>query len=103
MNLKKLLKKGESENVVFKLPPAFEDLEKLGLNGRQIKAVNYVVKKGSISNKDYQDINKISKRTATLDLTDLVNKGVFKRVGKSKREMRYVLLGKKYPKSIQIK
>ena len=31
--------------VVFKLPPSVEDLEKLGLNKRQLRAVEYVTKK----------------------------------------------------------
>jgi ATP-dependent DNA helicase RecG len=50
-----------------------EDLSKLGLNERQIKAVLYVREKGKITNKEYQEINHISSRTATSDLIELVN------------------------------
>jgi ATP-dependent DNA helicase RecG len=49
-----------------------EDLSGRGLNERQIKAVLYVREKGRISNKEYQEINKISNRTATSDLKELV-------------------------------
>ena len=77
--------------VVFKLPPSVEDLEKLGLNKRQLRAVEYVTKKGSITNKEYQELNQVAKATATRDLTKLVIDGVFKTSGKGKRVLRYVL------------
>jgi ATP-dependent DNA helicase RecG len=51
-----------------------EYLETLGLNRRQVKAVLYVKEKGKISNKEYQVLNEISKRTATTELSELVNK-----------------------------
>lgn len=88
--------------VIFRKSPAIEDLQKLGINERQTKAVEYVTKKGSIGNKEYQGLNAISKRIATLELSDLVKKGVFTRTGKGKREIKYLLLAPKYPKSIQI-
>lgn len=59
-----------------------KDLQKLGLNERQIKAVEYVVKHDSITNKEYQKLNNTTKRTATRDLTGLVQKGVFRSIGK---------------------
>ncbi len=92
---------------LFSTRKKFEKLEKeaevrvTGLNERQIKAISYVVKKESIGNKEYQELNKVSKRTSTLDLTDLVNRGIFRRIGKGKRKIRYTLVDKKYPKSIQ--
>jgi len=49
-----------------------EDLSKLGLNERQIKAVLYVRENGKITNKEYQELNQISNRTATSDLKELV-------------------------------
>jgi len=49
-----------------------EELQKLGLNERQIKAVLYVKEKGKITNAEYQDINSVSRRTATRDITELV-------------------------------
>ena len=54
-----------------------ENLKKLGLNDRQIKAVIYVKENGSINNSKYQDINSIGKTTATEDLQKLVEIGIF--------------------------
>ncbi len=51
-----------------------EQLHKLGLNERQIKAVLFVKEKGKISNKDYQKLNDCSRNTASNDLADLVQK-----------------------------
>ena len=51
-----------------------EQLKKLGLNDRQLKAVLFIQNKGKITNKDYQEINNVSKRTATSELTELVVK-----------------------------
>ncbi len=51
-----------------------EDLQAKGLNPRQIKAVLYAKEKGKITNKEYQEINQVSKRTASSDLADLVDK-----------------------------
>jgi ATP-dependent DNA helicase RecG len=59
-----------------------EDLSKLGLSERQIKAVLYVKEKGRITNSKYQELNNISRRTATDELAELTNKfGMFKNTG----------------------
>ena len=50
------------------------DLGKLGLSDRQIKAVLYVKENGKITNAEYQTLNSVSKRTATNDLSELVDK-----------------------------
>ena len=50
-----------------------EDLQAKGLNPRQIKAVMYVKEKGKITNKEYQEINQVSRQTATNDLNELTN------------------------------
>lgn len=71
-------------------------MEKLGLNKRQIQAVDYAVEKGVISNKEYQKLTDISGKIATRDITDLLKKGVLRRVGKGKRDMRYTLLLRQY-------
>jgi ATP-dependent DNA helicase RecG len=61
-----------------------EQLQKLGLNERQIKAVEYVKTKGKITNSEYQEINEISKRTAAYELIELVEKyKIFKQLGAS--------------------
>ena len=48
-----------------------ENLRKMGLNERQIKAVIYVKQKGKITNKEYQFLNAVSNKTAYLELNDL--------------------------------
>jgi len=53
-----------------------ENLRKMGLNERQIKAVMYVKEKGKITNKEYQGVNGVSNKTAYLELSDAVEKGV---------------------------
>ncbi len=61
-----------------------ENLKKIGLNERQIKAVMYVKDKGKITNKVYQEISSVSNKTAYLELSDLVEKGIFTTEGKGK-------------------
>jgi len=61
-----------------------ENLRKLGLNERQIKAMTYVREKGEITNRKYQNINTVSNKTAYLELSKLVKKDIFKVLGKGK-------------------
>jgi ATP-dependent DNA helicase RecG len=61
-----------------------EYLDELGLNERQIKAALYTKEKGKISNKDYQELNHISDRTASRDLEKLHSIGVLRRIGDKK-------------------
>lgn len=68
-----------------------EYLQKLGLNERQIKAVMYVKEKGKITNREYQEINKISRQMATIDLTEIVKKGIFTMIGKRGKGIAYQL------------
>lgn len=63
---------------LFKNNLTAEQLAKLGLNDRQLKAVEYVKGKGRITNKEYQSLNTISERTASRELSDLTEKQVFK-------------------------
>ena len=79
--------------VIFKLPPLPEDLERMGLNERQIKAINYVITKGSITNREYTALTNISRKMATIDLTELVERGLLIRVGEGKRGLKYILSG----------
>ncbi len=67
-----------------------ESLKKIGLNERQIKAIKYVKENQQISNKNYQDINTVSNKTAYLDLSDLIKKEIFKTIGKGK-SVSYIL------------
>ena len=68
-----------------------ENLKKLGLNERQIKAVMYVKKKGEITNQEYQVICETSNRTATRDLTELVSLKIFQQIGTTGKGTKYVL------------
>ncbi|MBD3226262.1 MAG: DeoR family transcriptional regulator [Caldithrix sp.] len=57
------------------------NLKKIGLNERQMKAVMYVKEKGKITNTEYQNYLNTSKRTATNDLEALVKKGLLEKIG----------------------
>lgn len=63
---------------LFKNRLTVEQLTKRGLNDRQLRAVEYVKEKGRITNREYQNINAISQRTASRELSDLVEKEVLK-------------------------
>lgn len=78
--------------VIFRRPFATGELIKLGLNSRQLKAIEYVEKRGSISNKEYQSLNNTTKRTATRDLVNMAKRGIFRSQGRGKRELKYVLV-----------
>ena len=70
------------------------NLSYLGLNERQIKALLYVRANGKITNKEYQELNNVSKRTATLDLTGLVNDfSILKKYGTSGSNIYYEIVG----------
>ena len=68
-----------------------EMLRNEGLNERQIRAVIWVRGREKITNKNYQELNDISRQTATIDLTELVNKNIFTRIGKAGRGIAYQL------------
>jgi len=69
-----------------------EQLKKLGLNERQLKAVVYVKNKRKITNSEYQSINNISRRTATDELTALVETFmVLKKIGTAGSSVIYEL------------
>jgi len=48
-------------------------LKKLGLNERQVEAILHIKEFGKISNQKYQELNNVSKATATRDLAELVD------------------------------
>ena len=68
-----------------------EQLVKLGLNERQIKAVLYVKEKEKITNAEYQKINGIGKSVTIDELRDLVERQIFVRVGETGRGTYYEL------------
>ncbi len=71
-----------------------EQLRKMGLNERQIKAVMYAREKGKITNKEYQALNNVSNKTAFLELSYLVEKDILVAYG-SGRAVKYELKGNK--------
>jgi len=61
------------------------------MNERQIKAVEFVQREGTITNRDYRDLcPHVGAETLRLDLADLVSKGVLLKIG-DKRGTRYIL------------
>ena len=62
------------------------EIEKLGieLNERQRIALRYVFREGFITNKIYANLNKVSNKTASLELKDLVKKGLLEVKGKGR-------------------
>ncbi len=61
-----------------------EQLKKIGLNDRQIKAVQFVKENSKITNKEYQELNDVSERTALRDLDELTNKSTLTKRGEKK-------------------
>jgi len=68
-----------------------EYLKGLGLNERQIKAVLYAKEKGRITNKEYQELTGIKERLATMELNDLVSKGIVDKHGITGRGTYYAV------------
>jgi len=61
-----------------------EEWTKLGLNARQIKALEYIQKNGKITNREYRILCATSRDTAHRDLSELVQKGILKREGRGR-------------------
>ena len=77
---------------LFKSKLTDEQLVKLGLNDRQLKAVQFVKEKARISNSDFQTLNAISKATSSRDLAVLVEKfDLFEKQGLTGAGTIYVL------------
>lgn len=70
-----------------------QDLKKIGLSERQLKAIDYVNQHGSINNTEYQNIGKVSKSTATRELNQLKIKGILYAEGTTGRGTIYRLKG----------
>jgi ATP-dependent DNA helicase RecG len=58
-----------------------EILKSHGLEDRQIKALLFIKQSGRITNTEYQQLYKVSKRTATNDLQLLLEKGLIQKIG----------------------
>ncbi|MCK4919821.1 MAG: hypothetical protein KAS71_02170 [Bacteroidales bacterium] len=71
-----------------------ENLTAKGLSTRQIKAIEYLKENLIITNKVYQEIGKVSKATATRDLTELIEKfKLLERSGEVGAGTSYKLIG----------
>lgn len=70
-----------------------ENYKNLDLNKRQVNAVVYIRENRKITNNEYQKIFKVSKATATRDLTGLINKGILVQYGKTGKGTFYKLKG----------
>ena len=69
-------------------------LNRIGLNERQRKAVDFIKVSKKITNKDLRRLTNAIYRTVSRDLDDLIKKGLFRKVGKTGRGTYYVLAGK---------
>lgn len=58
-----------------------EFIKTLNLSDRQSKAMQYIIEKGQITNKEYQELNDVSKATASRDLKDLTTKKILENIG----------------------
>lgn len=76
---------------LFKNKLTEEQLVKLGLNARQLKAVQYVKEKGEISTSTYTEVFNVSERTARNDLSELAEKQILKRIGET-NQAKYVFV-----------
>ncbi|MCG7849861.1 MAG: putative DNA binding domain-containing protein, partial [ANME-2 cluster archaeon] len=63
---------GTSVIVTLRKGPVPGDIDGLDLNERQIKMIDHVVKHNSITNREFQELTGVSRRTATTDLAGLV-------------------------------
>jgi ATP-dependent DNA helicase RecG len=52
------------------------DLVRLGLNDRQVRAVDYLAEKSRLTNREYQSLFDVAERTALYDLQGLVDAGI---------------------------
>lgn len=64
------------------------------LNGRQEKGIAYLKVQGRISNPEYQQLTKATKKTSTRDLSDLKVKGIVLQIGFRGPGVHYVLANK---------
>lgn len=60
------------------------------LTTRQVQAVDFLLKKGRLTNRKYQELAAVSRTTAKRDLKELVHKGIFQARGTG-RGLHYIL------------
>lgn len=67
-------------------------LKSINLNERQIKTILYLKEKGKIDNSDYQNLNGVSRETATRDLKELIDRQLIKPSGQKGAGAFYTLI-----------
>jgi len=70
---------------------SIESYKGLRLKEEQKKAIEYLIKNGTINNANYREINSVTPIQATTDLRGLVEKGVIERVGPGRKDALYRL------------
>jgi len=66
-------------------------LQEMGLNERQVLAVNHLKTQGSITNSGYQSLTGVAATTALKELKALVDLGILERRAPSRKKTQYVL------------
>ena len=66
-------------------------LQEMGLNERQILAMERIKVEGSITRNAYQSLTDVSTTTALRDLKALIDLGILEQVDPSKKKTRYIL------------
>jgi Fic family protein len=89
--MKEIQHKGEQ---LIKQDAELQKIKKIGLNKRQQKAIERLIKKGSITVNEYQSAASCIRRTAQRDLEELVEKKIVRVIAKSSTDptRHYVLL-----------
>lgn len=72
-----------------------EFLRKQNLEARQINVLLYIKEYGSISNAQYQELTTVSKRTATRDLQELIERGFIQKIGTTGKGTTYTFQTRK--------
>jgi len=81
----KVIFNGPKEKILELVKPSNElDLRELGLNSRQIKALNFLQDRKQISSSDYQKFLVTTEKTAQRDLKELIKKGFISKKGSGK-------------------
>jgi len=69
---------------IFSTKENFEEEKEVELNERQREALEYIEKHGKVTNREYRNINDVSRQTAKRDLSDLVEKEILKQKGEGR-------------------
>jgi len=77
--------------VIFRKEFTEESLVGLGLTDRQVAAVLHLKTEGRLTNQEYQSMFGVSKRTASRELTELLEKSIIQRHGKTGKGTFYSL------------